>query len=135
MKEGKTTQITLVTPNGESQIDGKTVKHAFELQYSGFFISFTDGTWGLLPEQRGNSEPITIETLFRNISYYDNYIPILVHLVEAGVLGHGEADKWSKELQSRGRKRLEERIKQNTEDISRCYLELEKLDKCPACGK
>ena len=135
MTTGKTTQITLVTTNGESQIDGKTVRHAFELKYSGFLIGFTDGTWGLISEQRGNSQPVTIDDLIRNIYPDDNNMEILTHLVNVGVMNQEEADKRIEGMLLKKRERLAERIRNNTEDTSRAHLELEKMNKCSECGK
>ncbi len=122
----KTSQIILVNDKKESQIDGKTIKHAFVFRHwdEHFYIGFEDGTWGhlKLSTQSMREDDSDLKKALINDLYgfgADRISSILGEFQAAGILDQEEISNLENALLARKRQDLKDRIKSLEEELGR----------------
>ncbi len=125
-------EIKAVSATGESQVDGKTIKHMAQIGNSGrwsYLISFTDGQYVVIGEVYDNWKQSTMSSRWGETQGISD-------LLLAGIISEDEATKARSEAVVNHKKSLQEDLESSIKKTDKLRSELGKLDvACPCCGK
>lgn len=126
-------EILLFSIDGESKIDGMTIKHCFKCEgfHNVIIFGFTDGSWGLIDDfSRGSAAPTFNWDNFKsNLSHEGSKIEkTLNHMAAAGALTLFEVALTLQEIKASQIKYLKEGIKSQYREIGRLEDRLAELE-------
>lgn len=129
-------EVKLFTRDGESLVNGKTIKHCFKYDYHPHFIilGFTDDSWGVIEDDSrhmsGSDDNFDIDTFKHNLTPGEPHTDkALRNMIAAGVLSDRDCAQLATEGKERAIKDIKARIKSDEEDIVRLANHLVELEK------
>jgi len=126
-------EIKAFSASGESQVDGKTIKHMMQLNVwnNVILIGFTDGQYVITCKRDSGWEANWMD---RQVDWSNKHF--IQELFLAGVITEEEATQRQRDIPGRRRANLEASLKQGLQQVERLRTELAELDaSCPCCGK